>query len=106
MVMPTKRTPAKKSATKKTTSKKSAKKKTAVKKKVAKKASSPSKPLPKISDLQATANRVAASKEQGKKPGSSNASRAKSSAGSAPEIDLSKVWDSLVKWFKNTLGQK
>ena len=94
--MPTKRTPAKKTA----------KKKTAAKKTVAKKASGPSKPLPKISDLKATANRVAVAKELGKKSGSSNAPRAKTSVAQAPVVDLSKAWVALVKWFKKTVGQK
>ena len=104
--MPTKRTPAKKSAKKSTTSKKSAQKKTVAKKKVVKKASSPSKPLPKISDLKATANRVAASKDLGTKSGSINASQAKSSTSSAPVVDLSKAWSGLAKWYKKTVGQK
>ena len=106
MTMPTKRTPAKKTAAKKTASKKTAAKKTVAKKTVAKKASSPARPLPKISDLKATANRVAASKEQGKNSGANSASRTKSSAGTAPVVDLAKAWDALVKWFKELVGQK
>jgi Ulp1 family protease len=105
MMMPTNRTPAKKTATKKKAAKKTAAKKTApkktaakktvAKKSAAKKASKPSKPLPKISDLEAVAKRVALSKEQGK-----------SSAGSTQVVDLTKAWDSSVKWFKKLVGQK
>ncbi len=95
MAMPTNRTPAKKTVTKKKAAKKSAAKKTVAKKSTAKKASSPSKPLPKISDLEAVAKRVEVLKEQGK-----------TSAGSTQVVDLAKAWDSLVKWFKKLVGQK
>ncbi len=96
MPMPTKRTPAKKSA----------KKKTAVKKTAAKKTSGSSRSLPKIKDLEAAANRVGASKELVKKPGSNNAPGIKSSAGSAPVIDLAKIWKNFVKWYQKQIGQK
>jgi len=101
MTMPTNRTPAKKTATKKT-----AAKKTVAKKSAAKKASSPAKPLPKISDLEAIAKRVEVSKAQGKTSVANSASKTKSSAGSTQVVDLAKAWDSLVKWFKKLVGQK
>jgi hypothetical protein len=114
--MPTDRTPAKKTATKKTVakktvakktaSKKPAAKKTAAKKSPAKKASSPAKPLPKISDLEAVAKRVEVAKEQGKSSVANNASKTNSSAGSTQVVDLAKAWDSSVKWFKKLVGQK
>ncbi len=104
-MMSTNRTPAKKTATKKKAAKKTAVKKTApkktaakksvAKKSVARKASISSKPLPKISDLEAVAKRVEVLKEQGK-----------TSAGSTQVVDLAKAWDSSVKWFKKLVGQK
>ncbi len=104
-MMPTNRTPAKKTDTKKKAAKKTAVKKTApkktaakksvAKKSVARKASISSKPLPKISDLEAVAKRVEVLKEQGK-----------TSAGSTQVVDLAKAWDSSVKWFKKLVGQK
>ncbi|CAB5065097.1 unannotated protein [freshwater metagenome] len=121
MTMPTNRTPAKKTATKKKVAKKTAAKnpaakkiatkkagakKTVAKKSAAKKASSPSKPLPKISDLEAVAKRVEISKEQGKISVANNASKINSSASSTQDVDLAKVWDSSVKWFKKLVGQK
>ena len=114
--MPTNSTPAKKTATKKsavknsvakkTATKKAGAKKTVAKKSAAKKVSSPSKPLPKISDLEAVAKRVEISKEQGKIAIANSASKTKPSAGSTQVVDLAKVWDSSVKWFKKLVGQK
>ena len=124
--MPTDRTPAQKTATKKTVAKKTASKKPAAKnpaekkiatkksgakksvakKSAAKKVSSPSKPLPKISDLEAVAKRVEVAKEQGKSSVANNASKTNSSAGSTQVVDLAKAWDSSVKWFKKLVGQK
>ncbi len=116
MTMPTNRTPAKKTATKKsavknpvakkTATKKSGAKKSVAKKSAAKKVSSPSKRLPKISDLEAVAKRVEISKEQGKIAIANSASKTKPSAGSTQVVDLAKVWDSSVKWFKKLVGQK
>ncbi len=116
MTMPTNRTPAKKTAPKKTAAKKTVAKKTATKKvaakktvakkSAAKKVSSPSKPLPKISDLEAVAKRVEMTKEQGKIAIANKASKTMSSAGSTQVVDLAKVWDSSVKWFKKLVGQK
>ena len=116
MTMPTNRTPAKKTATKKsavknsvakkTATKKAGAKKTVAKKSAAKKVSSPSKPLPKISDLEAVAKRVEISKEQGKIAMANSASKTKPSAGSTQGVDLAKVWDSSVNWFKKLVGQK
>jgi hypothetical protein len=94
-----KKTAAKKTVAKKTVAKKTAAKKTVAKKTVAKKASSPSKRLPKISDLEV-------SKEKGKISVASTGSQTKSSTGSTPFIDVAKVWDALVKRFKNLVGQK
>ena len=114
--MPTNSTPAKKTATKKsavknpvakkTATKKAGAKKTVAKKSAAKKVSSPSKPLPKISDLEAVAKRVEISKEQGKIAMANSASKTKPSAGSTQGVDLAKVWDSSVNWFKKLVGQK
>ncbi len=101
-----KKTAAKKTVAKKTVAKKTAAKKTVAKKTVAKKASSPSKRLPKISDLEAIAKRVEVSKEKGKISVASTGSQTKSSTGSTPFIDVAKVWDALFKRFKNLVGQK
>ena len=116
MTMPTNRTPAKKIAPKKTAAKKTVAKKTATKKagakktvakkSAAKKVSSPANPLPKISDLEAVAKRVEISKEQGKISVANNASKTNSSASSTQGVDLAKVWDSYVNWFKKLVGQK
>ena len=121
MTMPTNRTPAKKTATKKKVAKKTAAKnpaakkiatkksgakKSVAKKSAAKKVSSPSKPLPKISDLEAVAKRVEISKEQGKIAMANSATKTKPSAGSTQGVDLAKVWDSSVNWFKKLVGQK
>ena len=116
MTMPTNRTPAKKIAPKKTAAKKTVAKKTATKKagakktvakkSAAKKVSSPANPLPKISDLEAVAKRVEISKEQGKIAIANSASKTKPSAGSTQGVDLAKVWDSSVNWFKKLVGQK
>ena len=101
-----KKTATKKAGAKKTVAKKSAAKKTVAKKSAAKKVSSPANPLPKISDLEAVAKRVEISKEQGKIAIANSASKTKPSAGSTQGVDLAKVWDSSVNWFKKLVGQK
>ena len=46
------------------------------------------------------------SKEQGKIAMANSASKTNSSASSTQGVDLAKVWDSSVNWFKKLVGQK